>query len=357
MNFVSRIDRFRKAIHKEQLQGAIVTHLPNIYYLAGFRGSDGALFISNDQAVLLVDGRYGTQAKHQSSHCKIVVYPEKSGGIADLILQSKIEKVGFESRALNVDFFDQLQKKVSKKVEMVALGSWIYQFRRCKELEEIQILEKANRIADDSAKEILEWIRVGVRENEISTELEYRMKKKGAERASFSILVAGGERGALPHAMPTDRELKKNELFFLDFGCTLDGYQTDQTLTIALGKISDEWRKIYQIVKDAHDLAIEQLKPGISAQALDQIARKFIDQAGYGDRFSHSLGHGVGIEVHEYPAVSAKSEAIIEEGMVVTREPGIYLPDQGGVRIEDTLLVTREGSKSLTTVDKQLRTL
>lgn len=356
MNYKKRLSHVRAEMQKEGCDAILFTNLPNLFYLSGFRGSDGALLITDTQAVLLVDGRYGTQAKMQAPDCVVVVYPEKTIGISDEIKKHRLAVVGFESRAVSHEFFEGLKAQLSS-VQLKPVGKWIVLLRRVKDEAEIQVLKKANHIADEAAREILDWVKPGIMERDLATELEYRMKKKGAEKASFSILVAGGERGSLPHAMPTERKLQKNEFFFLDFGCTYEGYQTDQTLTIALGKPDPTWLKIYQIVKEAHDLAIEALKPSVPASELDRIARDHIAKSGYRENFSHSLGHGVGIEVHEYPPVSSKSDAVTEEHMVLTIEPGIYLPEKGGVRIEDTLLVTKGGSEALTTLDKELQSL
>jgi Xaa-Pro aminopeptidase len=351
-----RIQKVRKVLIQEAQESILVTDLSNIFYLSGFRGSDGALLITPTTSVLLVDGRYGTQAKEQAAQCQVVVYPDKISGVVTALSDLGVRKLAYESGAITCELFSRLSQKTSG-VEWKTVGDWFQSLRSVKEPEELKVLREANAIADASVREILEWVKPGTQEQEVANELEYRMKKKGAERASFAILVAGGERAALPHARPTDRKLKSGEMFFLDFGCTFKGYQTDQTLTIALGEPSAEMKEIYSIVKEAHDRAMDQVKAGAMTQEIDRVAREFIASKNYKEAFNHGLGHGVGIEVHEYPNLSWRSNAKLEAGMLITIEPGIYLPGIGGVRIEDTIAVTETGYEVLTGVDKELLSL
>lgn len=354
MNRSDRIRRVRAAMAEDRLETFFFADPANIFYLSGFRGSDGALLLTPSESVLLVDGRYGTQAQQQAPRCRLVVYKIKVEGIAEEIKRSKARRVGFESQAVSVDFHGALKKELPR-VKWVSPSDWLLCLRSVKDPFEIALLRRANRIADLAFRKIFKRIRAGARENDLALEIEVFMKKRGAERASFPISVASGGNSSLPHARAGNRRIRKGEPVFIDFGCSLEGYQTDQTVTFFLGKISKAWKEIYSIVKEAHGLAIASLKPGMPASEVDWVAREFISKRGFGDRFTHSLGHGVGIEVHEYPAVSAKSEARLGAGMVFTIEPGIYIPGEGGIRIEDTIHLTSRGVELLTSVDKGLR--
>lgn len=328
----------------------LVTGLPNIFYLSGFRGSEGAFVLTSSEAILFVDGRYGTQAKEESP-CEVVIWTSKSRSVSETLKKCGAKRVAIEAHKMTVQFREALLKEWFQ-AELCAGGDWLNALRSRKEEDEMTILRKANRIADDGCKQVLASLAAGQSEKEIADELEYRMKRNGAEKTSFDMIVASGERGALPHAKPTERRLKEGDLVTIDFGCTLSGYQTDQTITLGIGSPPSKLKDIYHIVKEAHDLAAKSIRPGIAARELDRIARDHISSQGYGDYYTHALGHGVGIEVHEYPFLSSRSEAIMEEGMIVTVEPGVYLPGVGGVRIEDALEVTKEGAKYLTGLDK-----
>jgi len=351
-----RLKRVHLGLSQDNLEAFLFTDLANVFYLSGFRGSDGALLVSPDESILLVDGRYGAQAKEQAPECRLVVYPQKKKGISDEILQLKIKKLGFESSSMTVRFHQSLKQNLPA-VEWGNPSDWYSTLRAQKDLEERDLMRRANKIADSSIEKVLQLIHEGISERDIAIELEYEMKKKGAEGASFPILVASGERTALPHAKPTSRKLKKGDVCFIDFGCTLDGYQTDQTISFSIGSPQKKWVEIHEIVKTAHDRAIEEASEGKSVADLDSVARGYIDEKGYGKYFTHSLGHGVGIEVHEYPRLSGGVSSKLESGMVFTIEPGIYIPGEGGVRIEDTLILTEKGVEFLTTVDKAFRRL
>lgn len=354
--FSSRRNRLMKCVQQDGGEAILITNLPNIFYFSGFRGSDGALLVTSLGATLLVDGRYGTQAAQQAPSCDIIVYPDKVAGITECVRKSGIVELLFESKTVAFELIETLQSALPS-VHWRKPGPWFVSIRAQKDPQEWELLRKANRIADEAAEAMLSWIKPGTMERDVATELEYQMKKRGAEKASFSILVAGGGRASLPHAQPTDRKIQPRELFFIDFGCTLDGYNTDQTLTLCFGEPEPKFRKLYELCKDAHDAAASFVAAGVSARDVDGKARKVITDAGYGDRFTHGTGHGIGIEVHEFPSISWKSDSILEVGNTLTIEPGIYLPNEGGVRIEDTLLITDSGVETLTTLDKGFRSL
>ncbi|MEZ4484933.1 MAG: M24 family metallopeptidase [Syntrophotaleaceae bacterium] len=221
----------------------------------------------------------------------------------------------------------------------------------------MKMLDQAARISAEAFEEVLPLIRPGVRERDIALELEFAMRRHGAEEKSFDTIVASGLRGALPHGVASDKKIANGELVTIDFGARWAGYHSDETVTVAVGPVSARQREIFDVVLEAHDRAMNALRPGAALRDLDSIARDFIAGRGYGDYFGHSLGHGVGLEVHEHPAVSSLSEVVAEEGMVVTIEPGIYIPDLGGVRIEDMVCVTADGYRRITRLPKQFRQL
>jgi Xaa-Pro aminopeptidase len=227
--------------------------------------------------------------------------------------------------------------------------------RAVKDAEELVLIRRAGGIASDAFQHITEKIQEGVPEREIALEMEFFMKQNEADALAFDIIVASGKRSALPHGKAGAKRIEKGDLILIDYGASFQGYHSDETCTVVLGSPSSEQKKIYQIVKEAHDKAVELVRPGIPIQDVDRAARDHIRQSGYGDYFGHGLGHGVGLAVHEDPTVNSENQDLIQEGMVFTIEPGIYLPDWGGVRIEDMVLVTSEGAEVLTRVPKELR--
>jgi Xaa-Pro aminopeptidase len=264
--------------------------------------------------------------------------------------------VGFQSEHVTVSFYTDFLDSLPG-VRVVALGPEIAALRSVKDCNEIEILTKTAAIASKSFGDIIPMIRPGISEKELALQLELALRSRGADGKSFDFIVASGERGALPHGRASEKLITSGELVTVDFGAVLDGYASDETVTIAVGRVDARQREIYQIVKDAHDMAIEAVRPGVVLKHLDAVARDHITGKGFGDYFRHGLGHGVGLDVHEKPVVSFRSEGEVLEGMVFTIEPGIYLPGWGGVRIEDTVCVTADGCLLLTKVSKDLLVL
>lgn len=348
-----RISSARVFLERSGVNALICLGLPNIRYLAGFTGSDGALVITRDKEWFLTDSRYTTQASLEVTGFEIIEYRVKKDGIAALLTSESMSKVGFEAEHTSVAFANALREALPD-VEFVPVGIELDDIRRTKGTDELLLLETCAAIASRALLGIIGLIRPGVREREIALELEFAMKRNGAEEKSFDFIVASGPRGALPHGKASDKEIKSGELVTIDFGAVYNGYHSDETVTVAVENADSRQREIYSIVKDAHDKALDAVKPGISLKELDGIARDYIDKKGFSSYFGHGLGHGVGLEVHEKPTVSPRSEEVAEEGMVFTIEPGIYIPGWGGVRIEDTLVVTKDGWRMLTGVPKDL---
>ena len=349
----NRIIKARGCAEKQDVDAILFFNLSNVRYLAGFTGSDGVLVVGRDACWFLTDSRYTTQAAREVTGCPTVEYRAKLDGIAELLDGEGFRRVGFESEHTTVALHSALSAKVSG-VEFVPLGEELASLRTVKDAGELDLLAKTARIASEALVTSLGGLRPGVVEREYALDLEFAMRRAGADDKSFDFIVASGERGALPHGRGSEKVVTSGELVTIDFGAVYGGYHSDETVTVCVGEPDSRQREIYGIVKEAHDRAVAAVRPGVSFKELDAIARGFIEGQGYGAFFGHGLGHGVGLDVHEKPVVSPRGEGVVEEGMVFTIEPGIYIPQWGGVRIEDTVAVTGDGYRLLTRVPKEL---
>jgi Xaa-Pro aminopeptidase len=337
----------------ENLDALLFFGLPTIRYLCGFTGSDGALLVTADDSVFLTDSRYQSQAEAQVSAKRILCYKNKFSAILEELSAIKSSRVGFDAENLTVAGFEELRRLGDGKIDWFPLNEQLRPLRACKSQEELTSLKKAAELNKAAFEQVLPLIRPGISERDIALELEFSLKKAGGECNAFDFIVASGERGALPHGVASDKLLQAGELVTIDFGTRVEGYYSDETITLALGDIAGNLRQIFDIVLKAHDLALAAIKPGMEIRDLDAVAREYIASKGYGDYFGHGLGHGVGLEIHEFPAVAPRTDAQVLEGMVITIEPGIYIPGTGGVRIEDTVVVTADGYEVLTSIPKQ----
>lgn len=352
----NRVAAAQRYLDRMDLDAVLVTNIHTIRYLSGFTGSDGVVVISRDGLWFFTDSRYRTQAGEQVSGFTVGEYRRKLEETATFIKEQGFGKVGFEASALTVAQHTILTEALAP-VGMVALPGEFDTIRSVKDQEELAALEKTAHVASRAFLDLVPEIRPGETERRLALRLEWLLREAGADAASFNFIVASGPRGGLPHATPTNRVIRSGELITFDFGGILDGYCSDETVTVAVGSADPRQREIYQAVKDAHDRAIERIRPGVLCRDVDAAARDYISDRGFGEFFGHGTGHGVGLEVHEKPVVSFRSEETLEEGMVVTIEPGIYIPEWGGVRIEDTVCVTRDGCRMLTNVPKELMIL
>jgi Xaa-Pro aminopeptidase len=352
----NRISSARGYLERRGVDALVFLNLSNIRYLAGFTGSDGVLVLGRDSGRFLTDSRYVTQAAAEVTVFETSQYRIKLEGICSELKSMGARKVGFEAEHTTVAQLNAIAEALPG-VELKPIGAELDDLRIVKDDEEVGLLARCAEIASRALLDVLAKIRPGAVEREVALTLEFAMREAGADDKSFDFIVASGPRGALPHGKASDRKIGTGELVTLDFGAVYKGYHSDETVTVAVGRPDDRQREIYSIVKDAHDLALEAVRPGISFRELDSKARSHIDNKGYGSYFGHGLGHGVGLDVHERPAVSPRSDGVVEEGMVFTIEPGIYIPGWGGVRIEDTLLVTADGYRLLTSVPKELMIL
>ena len=348
-----RVDAARVFLDKFDADHLLFLNLANIRYLCGFSGSDGALVIGREKNFFLTDSRYTTQAGLEVWGCEIIEYRGKLDGLKSLLKDRCARKVGFESEFVTVATRNGIAEGLAD-VELVAIGEELSTLRLVKDAGEIDMLERAATIASTALQSVLGELRPGMVEREIALELEFAMRRAGADDKSFDFIVASGERGALPHGRASEKQIAAGELITFDFGALYQGYHSDETVTVMLGQPDQKQREIYGIVREAQSRAIAAVKPGVALRELDAIARGFIEEKGYGSFFGHGLGHGVGLDVHEKPVVSFRGEGVVAEGMVFTIEPGIYLPGWGGVRIEDTLVATEDGCRLLTKVPKEL---
>jgi Xaa-Pro aminopeptidase len=331
-------------------------HAKNIRYLTGFTGGDGALMIGSDWLTLLVDGRYVTQARGEASGAEIFEFRNRVDGVAAVAHQRGVDNVRFESPALFVEEYLRLQERLPG-LTLQPQADRFRSIRAVKDGAEVERIRQAARIAAEALASIRGMIRPGVREEEIALELEYRMRRGGAEQASFETIVASGPNTALPHAAPGCRAIADGDCVTIDYGAVFQGYHSDETCTFVAGRVSDRQREVYRLVREAHDRAVRAIRAGVSCGEIDHIARSCLAEEGLGDYFAHGTGHGVGLDVHETPRLAAGREEILQAGMVVTVEPGVYLPGVWGIRIEDTVLVTEGGCEILTPTSKDLAIL
>ncbi len=340
---IERLKKIRSIIKNIGADGVIIYSPENRRYLSGFTGSSGYVIISKDNAAFLTDFRYTKQAELECKGYEIIECKNPfENYIADIIKGYNIKKLAYEDSFMTMDFYEKLKNKLDGS-EFIPLKEQTGFIRIIKDEEELEYIKKAAEIADKAFDHILTVIKPGITEIDVSLELEFFMRRNGASKLSFDSIVASGWRSSLPHGIATNKEIHSGDLLTMDYGCVYNGYCSDMTRTVVVGKANEEQRKIYDIVLKAQTEALIHIKPGVLGKDVDKIARDIITDAGYGDYFGHGLGHGVGLAVHEEPRLSTAGDTPLEVNMVVTDEPGVYIPDFGGVRIEDLIVVGRDG--------------
>jgi len=349
----SRRHRLVPFFEEHDLDLLLIEHPVNLRYLSGFSGSEGALLLTPEGGWFICDSRYTVQAAKEVTDLTVTEQAQRQEAVADLVRQAGGHRLGFEGAHTTVCNHQGLAAKLPG-VTLVALGPELDAIRNCKDAGELEQLSQVAALASASLEALLPLIRPDMSEAELALQLEFEMRRNGADGRGFDFIVASGVRGAMPHGRASDKLIQAGELVTIDFGAVRDGYYSDETVTVAIGSINKRQQRIYETVREAHDLAASAVKPGIACRDLDAIARDYIRNQGFGDCFGHGLGHGIGLDVHEKPVISPRSDAMVEEGMVFTIEPGIYVPGFGGVRIEDTVAVTADGCRLLTKVPKQL---
>ena len=349
-----RLEKLRTKLEEMHLDAILITKRENYLYLSGFSGTSAFVIITRTQAILLTDFRYIEQATREASLYKIIQY--KANAVEEIIKilnLNRVEKLGFEDNYFTYSKYCEYETKLSLKT-LVPIGNMIELLRAKKDNFEMDMIKKAVEIADKTFEHIINYIKPGVREIEIAAELEYYMRRQGASGRSFETIVASGERSSMPHGVASTRKLKIGDVVTVDYGAVYKNYCSDITRTVFLGKPADEIKKIYNIVLEAQVKAIDAAVRGAICKDIDNVARDWISSHGYGKNFGHGLGHSLGLEVHEEPRFSISDEMKIENGTVMTVEPGIYIDGVWGVRIEDVILVDDEKPVVLTKATKEI---
>lgn len=350
------IEKLKKLIKDLPFDAALIMSPENRFYFTGFNSSDGFLLASRDEAVFITDSRYIEAAENTVKGCKVVLQERSISQLKNILDSFGARSVAVEADRLTVSNLIRFEKAFDG-LEVIAdgvLDTGINAARSVKEPEEIEKIVTAQRIAEKGFEHICEFIKEGKTEKEIQLELDFYMLSHGAEGLSFETIAVSGANGSMPHGVPGEKQVKKGELITLDFGALYEGYHSDMTRTVALGEVSDEQKHIYYTVLEAQLAAINTIKQGVTGKEADEAARAVIRNAGYGEYFGHGTGHGVGVEIHEFPNVSPSNEKPLQSGNVVTAEPGIYIPGKFGVRIEDMVYVTENGCENLTKCPKEL---
>ncbi|HWC47436.1 MAG TPA: Xaa-Pro peptidase family protein [Solirubrobacterales bacterium] len=348
-----RGDRLEQQLAERELDRMLTLNLLNIRYLTGFTGTNGACVCGPGIRLFFTDFRYTERAEAEVEGWEIhTIANDWLGGIAEH-LQGR---VGFEDDHISVRLLEKLKEKLADGVEMVPAGGRIEELRRVKDEGELTLIEEAAKLADEALRWSTEQGLAGKTEREVARAFEAKIRELGGD-PSFPAIVAAGPNGALPHAEPGERTIGRGELVVFDMGAAIDGYCSDGTRTFATGDPGEAAIEVYEVVREAQQASLDAINAGVKGEDVDQVARKVIDAAGHGDRFGHGLGHGVGLELHEAPRLSLRSDDVLAPGEVVTVEPGIYLPGKLGVRIEDLVVVTEDGLENLSSLPKDLQVI
>ena len=354
---MNHFDRIAGALEDEGLDAMLLTGEANRFYASGFHstGGDGVALVTRKGNFYLTDFRYTEAAGRAIENARLLEIGRGRGYgvlLRELVEEQGIARLGFEEQTMSVGEYRDYARALP--CELVPASALLDRLRRTKDAREMERMERAQRIAESALEQILKEIRPGVAEREIAARLQYLMLSQGAEKMSFDPIVVSGPNGSLPHGVPGERKIQSGEFVTMDFGCVAGGYCSDMTRTVAVGAVSDEMAKVYQTVLTAQLTGIRTARAGISGRELDGAARKVIEEAGYGPYFGHSFGHGVGVEIHESPNASPGWDQPLPEGAVISAEPGIYLPGNFGVRIEDVIRLTASGCENLTKAPKEL---
>lgn len=351
---MSNIESIQKHLNKGE--GLIISSGPNRLYFTGFNSSAGLLFITQTSADFLIDFRYFEKASSTIKHCTVTMLENTARQVNELIERYQIKTIYLETSYVTIEdltVFKEAFKECYISTENT-LDKKILALRSIKTIDEINHIKAAQKMTDETFSYILSRIREGRTEREIMLDMEFYLRTLGSEGVAFDFIVVSGKNSSLPHGVPTDKPIENGDFITMDFGAVVNGYRSDMTRTIAIGNISEEQRHVYNTVLEAQKRAFDGIKHGVACKEIDRIARDFIDQSGYNGCFGHGLGHSVGIEIHENPSFNTRDNTTIQEGMVITVEPGIYLPEKFGVRIEDMVYITENGYQNLTHSPKNL---
>lgn len=349
----------RDAMKKLKLDGLLLTASADLAYLTNFTGEDSIGLITADDFILVSDFRFKEQAAIEAGWLTVILREGKmDAALAGAVLGAKVKRVGFEANRATFGQIHALDKAIKDKagkevVELVPVEDVLVNIRKVKDDHEIDLIRKSVELAEQAFTSIADSIKVGQSENYLAGLLVFELRSRGASDSSFPVIVGAGANSSLPHYRPGDAVVKMDQPLLFDWGAIFNGYCSDITRTLLIGRVSPKIKEIYKVVLEAQEAAIRFLRPGVTTQQADRVARDIIDKAGYKDQFGHGLGHGIGREIHELPTMRrVGGEEELRPGMIVTVEPGIYLPGEGGVRIEDDVLITHSGCEVLTTLDK-----
>jgi Xaa-Pro aminopeptidase len=355
---IRRLQKLRTSLAEKRLDALLLSQPENLRYLSGFTGSSGWLLISGQNVILATDFLYMEQAKDESPDFEIIrTKQELRDWLPGLVSDLGWHKLGFETNSTSYEFYHKLSEAIKARqanLELVPTTGIVEQLRSIKEPEELGFIKKAVELVDAVFEQAKAIIRPGITEKEAAWEIEKILRQEGSEGMPFEIIVASGPNSALPHARPTEKIIRSNEPVLIDMGARISGYCSDFSRTLLLGKADKTLQKIYNIALKAQTTAIEGVESGMDASQADRLARSVVEQAGYGDAFGHGLGHGVGLAVHEFPTLGPSSSDSLADGMVFTIEPGIYLAGQGGIRIEDMVVLENGKAKVLSKAKKDL---
>lgn len=334
---------------RADIDALFVSHAPNVTYLSGFRNDESWIVVSPKGLYFITDSRYAEQAQREAKGFELVLRDKKSVAqiVAEICSGLRVKTLGFEASNVTYSFHQGLEKALGRE-KLKPTSNLVESLREIKDKYEIDLIRKSAKIAVKGFHYVLQTVRPGMTEREIQARLEHYTKTIGSEKPAFDIIVAAGARASMPHCQSNETRVKSGNLVLLDMGVVYQGYHSDLTRPIFLGRMTPLHRQIHALVWEAQRAGIRKAGPGIPAREVDAACREIISRKGYGDKFGHGTGHGVGLEIHEAPSVSGRSETILKPGMVITVEPGIYLPGQFGVRIEDMVLITEKGSEVLT---------
>ncbi|HEV3201408.1 MAG TPA: Xaa-Pro peptidase family protein [Bryobacteraceae bacterium] len=355
--FESRRQTIVSGLAERKLDALLVAFSPNLRYLSGFTGSNGSLLLMPGKCILFTDPRYQIQV-HQETTCQVKI--SKGTLVVDVLAAIRrlgLRRIGYEPARMTCDFFEALKSKLPMKASLEAVAGWVEELRMVKSADEIARIHRSVETNSGAFEQAVARVRVGMKEQDLAAELEYRMRRLGAEKPSFETIVAGGVRSALPHAQPTAAPLKSGDLVVVDMGAVQNGYCSDMTRMLFLGEPTAKVKRTYRAVLEAQRAGIDAVRAGASTVAVDRAARDVLKGCGLDKAFVHSTGHGLGLEIHEPPRIGKRDKKRLQTGMAITIEPGVYLEGFGGIRIEDTVIVTDKGCAVLTQTSKDLRVI
>lgn len=352
-----RLDQLRFTMDDLKVDGLVISHLPNVRYLTNYSGSNGSLFLLPDAIHFITDDRYEEQIKdelYDLPNLETHISRDVWGLMNEKKLLKGIKVLGFESDFMPYSDAVDIRNKI-RPIKFKPAGGEVERFTRPKSIDELENIKKACKMAEDVYEHILETVKPGMTEKELALEIAYHGRKLGSEGDAFDIIATSGTRSALVHGQPSDNKIKKNEMILVDFGCIVNGFRSDITRCFVIGKATKEMKDMYKLLRNSQLEAIKQVRPGMNGKHLDAVSRDMIKEAGFDDNFQHSLGHGLGIVTHEKPIITFRMEdQIVPEGCVLAIEPGVYLPEKWGMRVEDDILVTRNGGEHLTKAPEKL---